>query len=141
MLKGNRMNPRTITAATASLALIFSCAVESAPKKGNDGQVINLLVDCSHDYSFNLSNANRTQSDIFPGINCLTSCQTIHKLNLEPINALVVLMDGKMPKVEVLAVEAKRLDEFKEGLSPELEEQFDKIVETVRTEIEMENRR
>ncbi|MCK4563044.1 MAG: hypothetical protein KAU94_00055 [Verrucomicrobia bacterium] len=97
MLKGNRMNPRTITAATVSLALIFSCAVEGAPKKGNDGQVINLLVDCSHDYSFNLSNASRTQSDVFPGINCLTSCQTIHKLNLEPINALVVLMDGKMP--------------------------------------------
>lgn len=59
--------------------------------------MINLLVDCSHDYSFNLSNASRTQSDVFPGINCLTSCRTIHKLNLEPINVLVVLMDGKMP--------------------------------------------
>ena len=59
--------------------------------------MINLLVDCSHDYSFNLSNASRTQHDIFPGINCLTACQTIHKLDLYQINALVVLMDGKMP--------------------------------------------
>ena len=59
-------------------------------------QVINLLVDCTHDYSFNISNASRTQG-IFKGINCLTSCKTIHKLELSQINALVVLMDGKMP--------------------------------------------
>ena len=41
-----------------------------------------------------------------------------------------------MPEVEVLAVEAIRLNEFSEKLSPQLEEQFDKIVETVKTEIE-----
>ncbi len=57
---------------------------------------INLLVDCTHEYTFNISNASRTQG-IFKGINCLTSCRTIHKLDLESINALVVLMDGKMP--------------------------------------------
>jgi len=60
-------------------------------------QVINLLTDCSHDYSFNLSNASRNQDEVFPGINCLTSGRTIHKLDLEPINALAVLIDGKMP--------------------------------------------
>lgn len=62
-----------------------------------DNLVINLLVDCSHEYSFDLSNASRTESEIFRGMNCLTSVQTIHKLDLDPINALVVLTDGKMP--------------------------------------------
>jgi len=59
--------------------------------------IINLLVDCSHAYSFNLSNASRAQSEIFPGINCLTSGRTIHRMDLDPINALVILMDGKLP--------------------------------------------
>jgi hypothetical protein len=68
-----------------------------AGKQNSDGDVTNLLVDCSHNYSFNLSNASRTQDEIFPGINVLTSGRTIHKLNLAPINALVVLMDGKLP--------------------------------------------
>ncbi len=65
-----------------------------------DDKVINLLTDCTHEYSFNLSNASRTQG-IFKGINCLTSVRTIHKLDLAPINALVVLMDGKMPYSEL----------------------------------------
>jgi len=64
---------------------------------GRADNAINLLTDCSHDYSFNLSNASRTQKSIFPGVNCLTSGRTIHKLNLDPINALVVLIDGKLP--------------------------------------------
>lgn len=89
------MSFRKLLAATVSVAWVLFCAVATA--KNSDDQVINLLVDCSHDYSFNLSNASRTQHDIFPGINCLTACQTIHKLDLEPINALVILMDGKMP--------------------------------------------
>lgn len=91
------MNPRNIAATAISIVFLFNSVVEGASKKRTDGQVINLLVDCSHEYSFNLSAASRTQNDIFPGINCLTACQTIHKLDLEPINALVVLMDGKMP--------------------------------------------
>lgn len=65
---------------------------------GAEGEtVINLLTDCSHDYSFNLSNASRNESRIFPGINCFTSGRTISSLDLEPINALVVLIDGKLP--------------------------------------------
>ena len=59
--------------------------------------MINLLTDCSHDYSFNLSYASRNEKDVFPGINCLTSGRTIHKLELRPVNALVVLVDGKLP--------------------------------------------
>ncbi len=57
-------------------------------------QAINLLVDCSHQYSFNLSWADRTQDEIFPGIQCLTSGRTIHKMDLAPINVLVVLGRG-----------------------------------------------
>ena len=49
------------------------------------------------------------------------------------------LMGESMPEVEVLAVEARRLNDFSETLSPELEEQFDDLVETVRAEIDKEN--
>ena len=62
--------------------------------------VINLLTDCSHEYSFNLSDANRNQAEVYPGINCLTSCRTIYKTNLKPINSLVVMMDGRLPYLE-----------------------------------------
>ncbi len=71
--------------------------VDLLPAQPSTNGVINLLVDCTHAYSFNLSNASRAQSEVFPGINCLTSGRTIHKLDLAPINALVVLMDGKLP--------------------------------------------
>ncbi len=53
------------------------------------------------------------QDDIFPGINCLTSGGSIHKLNLEPINALVVLADGLLPYVPEDA--PYLLDYVKEG--------------------------
>lgn len=60
-----------------------------------------------------------------------------HTLNLRQVVELgEKLTGGKMPQVEVLAVEARRLDEFSEKLSPELEERFDEIVEKVRIEIE-----
>lgn len=46
------------------------------------------------------------------------------------------LMNGEMPdKVEILAVETPHFDEFSEDLSPELKEQFDKIVDKVRRKI------
>jgi hypothetical protein len=77
----------------ATLTLLLLSLVFSTRAAEN----INLLVDCSHTYSFDLSDASRTQSQIFPGINCLTSTTTIHKLDLEPINALVILVDGKLP--------------------------------------------
>ena len=80
---------------TCLIAIVVSLACFTTVARA-DG-VINLLTDCSHDYSFNLSNASRTQKDIFRGVNCLTSGRTIHKLDLEPINALVVLIDGKLP--------------------------------------------
>lgn len=58
---------------------------------------VNLLTDCSHDYSFKLSWAERNQKEIFKGINCLTSGRTIHKLDLENINALVLLTHSRLP--------------------------------------------
>lgn len=56
-----------------------------------------MLVDCSHQYSFNLSWADRTQDEIFPGIQCLTSGRTIHKMGLAPINVIVILGRGLLP--------------------------------------------
>jgi len=76
----------------AALALTTAITIHS-----QGARVINLLTDCSHDYSFNLSNASRNQNEIFPRINYLTSGRTIHKLDLEPINALAILVDGKLP--------------------------------------------
>jgi hydrogenase maturation protease len=87
--------------------------------KGKPGQVYHLsLQDFKH--SSNLSST--------------------HGLDLKQVVELKnKLMGGKIPQVEVLAVEARKLDEFSEKLSPELEKEFDGIVEKVRTEIEMEN--
>jgi len=64
-----------------------------------------------------------------------------HALDLKQVVELKrKLTSREMPeKVDVLAVEARRLDEFSEKLSPELERQFDEIVEKVRAEIETEN--
>ena len=63
-----------------------------------------------------------------------------HALDLKQVVELEGrLMGRKIPPVEVLAVEARRLNEFSEELSHELKEQFDEITEKVRAEIEMEN--
>ena len=82
----------------ASLSILFFAAFSSsyaAPKKAKS-RVVNLLTDCSHEYSFNLSHANRNQ-EMYPGINCLTSCKTISKLDLKNINALVLLLSSRLP--------------------------------------------
>ena len=68
------------------------------PEYRPDGErVVNLLTDVSHDYSFNLSWADRNQREIYPGFNCLTSVRTIHRAALGPINALVLLLHAKLP--------------------------------------------
>jgi hydrogenase maturation protease len=60
-----------------------------------------------------------------------------HAINLGQILELGRMLGGhEMPAVEVLAVEAKNLDRFSEGLSPELEEKLEKIAETIRAEIQ-----
>ena len=79
------------------IILIITAGVGAVAAQPGESQTINLVVDCSHDYSFNLSNASRTQDEIFRGINCFTSGRTIHKMNLDQINAVVVLIDGKLP--------------------------------------------
>ncbi len=50
------------------------------------------------------------------------------------------LLDDRMPQVEVLAVEVKRINEFSEQLSPQIEEQFEKIVEALKINIDNINR-
>jgi hydrogenase maturation protease len=67
-----------------------------------------------------------------------SNLSSMHALGLrQTIELKKRIMDGKIPeKIEVLAVEAKNLDEFSDDLSPELKERFGKIVETVRSEIE-----
>ena len=67
-----------------------------------------------------------------------SNLSSTHALDLKQVLELgKKLMGEKMPeKIEILAVEARRLNEFKETLSPELEEQFDRIVDKVRREIE-----
>ena len=62
-----------------------------------DGQVINLLTDVSHTYSFNLSHGDRNQNDIYKGVNCLTSLRTISRADLKNINAFVLLMHARLP--------------------------------------------
>ncbi len=47
-----------------------------------------------------------------------------------------VLGGSKMPAVEIVAVEAKQINDFSETLSPELEDKLDGIAEAVRSEIE-----
>lgn len=66
-----------------------------------------------------------------------SNLSSTHALNLKQVVELgEKLTGGKMPQVEVLAVEARRLDEFSEELSPEVEERFDEIVEKVRAKID-----
>ena len=68
-----------------------------------------------------------------------SSCNlsSTHALNIKQVLELGKKLTGEnMPQVEILAVEAKRLDEFSEDLSPELEAQFNKIVEKIRGEVE-----
>ncbi len=71
--------------------------------------------------------------------NFKSSCNlsSTHTLNIKQVLELgKKLMGEEMPQVEILAVEAKRLDEFSERLTPALEEQFDGIVNKIRGEIE-----
>ena len=77
--------------------LNHSSIAASKVKSDKSKQVVNLLVDCSHDYSFNLAYVSKTQKEVLPDVNCLSSCKTIYKLNLKPINCLVLLVDGKLP--------------------------------------------
>ena len=67
-----------------------------------------------------------------------SNLSSTHALDLKQILELGKrLMGKKMPdKIEILAVEAPQVNEFKETLSPELEGQFDIIVDKVRREIE-----
>ena len=68
-----------------------------------------------------------------------SSLSYTHALNLKQVVELGrKLMAGKMPEVDILAVEATRLYEFSENLSPELDDRFNDVLETVRTEIERE---
>lgn len=61
-----------------------------------------------------------------------SNLSSTHGLNLKQVVELgEKLTGGRIPRIEVLAVEARRLDEFSQDLSPELKEQFDKIVEKI----------
>lgn len=95
--------------------VILIDAIQTA--NGEPGQIYHLSLE-DFKYSSNLSST--------------------HALDLKQVLELgKKLMGEKMPdKIEILAVEARRVNEFKETLSPELEEQFDKIVEKIRSEIE-----
>ncbi len=60
-----------------------------------------------------------------------------HTINLGQVVEMGGMLGGQeMPAVEVLAVEAKRLDAFCEDLSPELEEKLDEIAAELRTAIQ-----
>lgn len=60
-----------------------------------------------------------------------------HAINLRQAVEMGAILGGQqMPAVEVLAVEAKKLDGFCEDLSPELEEKLDQIAAGIRATIE-----
>lgn len=66
-----------------------------------------------------------------------SSVLSFHALDLNQVIEIgKKLMEGKMPRIEVLAVETPRLNEFSENLSPALEDQFDKIVEIIKNKVE-----
>ena len=68
---------------------------------------------------------------------CSTHLSSTHAFNFKQLVALGnEVMGGAMPQVEVLAIEAEKLNEFSEELSTKLENQFDTIVENVRNEID-----
>jgi hydrogenase maturation protease len=55
---------------------------------------------------------------------------SFHSLNLSQLAALGnMIMKEKMPEICVLAIEAPKIDEFSEHLSPQIEERFNTIVE------------
>ncbi|MFH1784289.1 MAG: hydrogenase maturation protease [bacterium] len=70
-----------------------------------------------------------------------SNVSSFHALNLAQVLELGrKLIGDRMPdKIKLLVVEAPRVNEFSQNLSPEIEEQFDDIVEDLRTEIETEN--
>ena len=60
-----------------------------------------------------------------------------HTINFNQLIELGEQVIGEtMPKMEVLAIEAKKLHEFSQYLSEELQCQFDQIIQRVKTEIE-----
>jgi hydrogenase maturation protease len=60
-----------------------------------------------------------------------------HSINFRQIIELEKRLSGERgPQIEILAVESKRLNDFSERLSPELEEKFEKIIATVKSKIE-----
>lgn len=60
-----------------------------------------------------------------------------HALDLNQMIKLGQELMGKgMPEVEVLAVEAKRVNDYSEELSPELQNQFENILQKIKDEIE-----
>lgn len=67
--------------------------------------------------------------------NCF-NLSSMHALDLSQVLELGKKIAKKhMPQVEIIAIEAKRINQFSEELSPQLKNNFDKIFDTVRTEI------
>ena len=61
---------------------------------------------------------------------------SFHELDVNHLVAFGEQMTGEaMPEITVLAIEVLNLNEFSETLSPELEKQFDRIVEKVKNAI------
>lgn len=86
---------------------------------GEPGQIYHLSLGDLR-YSFNLSST--------------------HTFSITEVLELGRRLTGeKIPQVEILAVEAKSLNEFSQNLSPELKQRFDNIVEKVKTEIVNQN--
>jgi hydrogenase maturation protease len=66
----------------------------------------------------------------------LLNLSSTHAIGFNQVIELGKEIMGKgFPQIEVLAIEAKKIDEFSEELSPELEKQFEKIVQTVKRKI------
>ena len=87
-------------AGVVATAGVFAAEPGVTPRpeyRPGETRVVNLLTDVSHDYSFNLSWADRNQREVYPGFNCLTSVRTIHRAELGAINALVLLVHAKLP--------------------------------------------
>ncbi len=84
-------------AVALTLGAAVAVAVAGGAEKPAAKPVVNLLTDVSHDYSFNLSWASRNQNTIFRGFHCLTSLRSIHRADLEPVNAFVLLLRDRLP--------------------------------------------
>ncbi|UCC94356.1 MAG: hydrogenase maturation protease [Candidatus Omnitrophota bacterium] len=94
------------------------------------------LIDAIHTSQGIAGQVYRLGLEDFAYPSCLSST---HALNLKQVLELGrKLKEEEMPEeIEILAIEAPHLDEFSQDLSPQLAAQFDKIVETVRSQIEL----